>query len=119
MTDDEFVILMTMKPIGGTVVVEDALEDAGIEYRKDDSNATHRRTGTKSDGSYGTIYLVRRSQVEQARRVIDSAFDEYFRHKQDRKDHDTDASCLVCGTEIREDQQACPKCGWTFAEQDP
>ena len=116
--DDEFVALFSTSSYLVTFVVEDALEAAGIEYRKDDSDMLHERVGSKTQDSIGTLYLVRKSQVDAAKVVVDKSLDELEERMRARKEGNPDSECLACGSEIPDASIACPKCGWSFAAGD-
>lgn len=113
--EDPFTWLCWTRSIPTTIIIDDALRSAGIEFRKDDSGTLPLGAGGLRN-TLGTIYFVRKSAFSAANSSVDRALGEAIEQQEIRRQLKGDATCLACGAEMKDDETICPKCGWTFAD---
>lgn len=112
---DGFVPFVTLRSYLLSSVFQDALEVAGIEFFVEDSSMSALNPN-RDKSTRGIHILVRESRLEEARRVTDAALQELSERQGFAAADESDSHCLACGAEMGADVSVCPKCGWTFED---
>jgi hypothetical protein len=93
--------------------VQALLEENGIQAFV--ANAEVVRTNLFLSNAVGNVKLqTSRLDAEPARRLIEEHRNALRNAPPDDEEEDGSTACLACGARIGDDEDVCPKCGWSY-----